>query len=98
MKLALCPIMAISIIAAASGAAVAQNYPSTTQMTCSSARATVIERGAIVLSTGGQTYDRVVRDTSFCVYGQRLRPVFAPTRDNPQCLVGDRCFDETFNR
>jgi hypothetical protein len=98
MKSAVRPLVAISMMLAASGTAVAQGYPSTTQMTCNSARAAVVQRGAIVLGTGGQTYDRVVRDTSFCFYGQRLRPVFAPTLDNPQCLVGDRCFDETFNR
>jgi hypothetical protein len=86
------------MILAACATAVAQGYPSTTQMTCSAARTTVVQNGAILLGTGGQTFDRVVRDTSFCIYGQRLRPVFAPTRDNPQCLVGDRCFDETFNR
>jgi hypothetical protein len=75
--------------------AVAQERPSTTGMSCSAAHSLVIQRGAIVLGTGGQTYDRIVRDRSFCFYGQNLRPVFAPTRDNPQCYVGDRCFDES---
>jgi hypothetical protein len=78
-------------------AAVAQSRPSTTQMSCGQAQATVARRGAAVLGTGGDTYDRVVRDASFCFYGQRLRPVVAPTVDNPRCFVGSRCFDESLD-
>src|SRR3954451_17348236 len=47
-------------------AAVAQNRPSTTAMTCQQAASLVYARGAIVLGTGGYTYDRFVRDRSFC--------------------------------
>jgi hypothetical protein len=78
-----------------SSAVVAQERPSTTGMTCGAAHSLVLQRGAIVLGTGGQTYDRLVRDTSFCFQGQKVKPVMAPTRDNPQCYVGDTCYDET---
>ena len=83
------------ILAGLSTAAAAQERPSTTGMTCGSAHALVAQRGAVVLGTGGQTFDRIVRDSSFCFLGQKLRPVIAPTRDNAQCYVGDRCFDES---
>jgi hypothetical protein len=45
-------------------AAVAQSRPSTTTMTCQQAAGLVYARGAIVLGTGGHTYDRFVRDRS----------------------------------
>src|SRR5215213_3907368 len=53
-------------------AAVAQNRPSTTAMTCRQAASLVYARGAIVLGTGGYTYDRFVRDRSFCQITEAL--------------------------
>jgi hypothetical protein len=54
-------------------AAAAQNRPSTTAMTCHQAASLVYARGAIVLGTGGYTYDRFVRDRSFCQITERLK-------------------------
>ena len=73
----------------------AQSRPSTTRMSCSAASNIVQGRGAAVLGTGGDTFDRFVRDAGFCFHGQVLRPGFAPTADREQCLVGWRCYDET---
>src|SRR6185295_15994175 len=53
-------------------AAVAQDRPSTTAMTCQQAASLVYARGAIVLGTGGYTYDRFVRDRSFCQVTEAL--------------------------
>jgi len=74
--------------------AVAQNRPSTTNMTCHAAWALVQTQGAAVLGTGGDTFDRFVRDASFCPKSQILRPAFVPARDQAQCLVGYRCYEE----
>ncbi len=75
-------------------AAVAQGRrPSTTEMSCRSANALIMERGAIVIGTGGDTYDRFVRDQSFCPKGLTTVAGFAPAGDNPQCFVGYRCVD-----
>ncbi|MGY2052440.1 hypothetical protein [Methylobacterium sp. JK268] len=71
----------------------AQERPSTTAMTCQQARGLLTARGAAVLGTGGSTYDRYVRDRSFCEPTQATTNAFVPTRDNPECLVGYRCFD-----
>lgn len=76
------------------GLALAQGRPSTTAMRCAEAQALVQRSGAIVIGTGGDTFDRAVRDLGFCAVGQKTRPLFAPTRDQPACYVGDRCFDE----
>ena len=85
------------ILAGVSTAAVAQGRPSSTTMTCSSATALIHQQGAVVLGTGGDTFERIVSSSRFCAQGQQLRPAYAPTRDNPSCYVGDRCFDENPN-
>jgi hypothetical protein len=56
-------------------------------------RQSVMANGAIVLGTGGQTYDRFVRDRSFCQYDETAEPAFVPSRDNRACFVGYRCRD-----
>jgi hypothetical protein len=71
--------------------AFAQGRPSTTTMTCRAAGALVAQQGAIVLSTGPQTYDRYVRSGNFCPTGLFPRPAFVATRDNPQCDIGFYC-------
>ena len=86
-----------SLLAGLSSVALAQGRPSTTAMSCASAHGLVVQRGAAVLGTGGDTFERIVRDNSFCAYGQRLKPLFAPTRDNPHCYIGDYCFDESLD-
>lgn len=69
----------------------AQTRPSTTAMTCAASRQLVFSRGAIVLGTGGYTYDRFVRDDSFCEVGEYPDAAFVPSRDTPRCFVGYRC-------
>ena len=67
--------------------------PDTTRMTCSQARALVVSSGAVVLGTGGPTYDRFVSDRRFCEATEVTRTTFAATRDAPRCLVGYRCIE-----
>jgi hypothetical protein len=77
----------------ASTTAFGQSRPSTTGMTCSQARTFISARGAAVIGTGGQTYDRFVRDRSFCEPTEVTKTTFVPTRDNPQCFIGYRCIE-----
>src|SRR5215210_1173727 len=56
------------------------NRPSTTAMTCQQAAGLVYARGAIVLGTGGYTYDRFVRDQSFCQITEATERAWVPTR------------------
>lgn len=74
-----------------SGAALAQNRPSTVNMTCAQAQATVQSAGAIVLGTGGFSYDRFVRNEGMCTAQEIAVPTWAPTRDVAQCMVGYVC-------
>ncbi|WP_336485247.1 hypothetical protein [Methylobacterium nigriterrae] len=82
---------ALALILAAT--AVQAQRPSTTALTCQQARSVVSRAGAIVLGTGGQTYDRFVRDRSFCEPTEFTRAAFAPTRDDPRCFIGYTCFE-----
>ena len=90
MKTALVMIGALALAAPAAAA----NRPSTTSMTCRAAQALVMRAGAIVLGTGGQTYDRFVRFDTYCPLGNYGHPAFRPTRDNPQCNIGYYCTSE----
>lgn len=73
--------------------ALAQERPSSTAMTCAQAAGLVRARGAVVLGTGGFTYDRYVANQGFCLPTDYAENAFVPTRDVPQCLVGYRCKD-----
>jgi hypothetical protein len=80
--------------------AAAQPRPSSVNMTCQQAAGLVAARGALVLGTGGYTYDRFVRHRGFCLYTEAIEPAWVPTRDTPQCFVGYRCkeADTLFDR
>ncbi|PTM39745.1 hypothetical protein [Bosea sp. 124] len=79
------------ILVLASGAALAQPRPSTLDRTCNVNRQSVAASGAIVLGTGGHTFDRFVRDRGFCSHGDFLEPAWVPSRDTPSCFIGYRC-------
>jgi hypothetical protein len=81
-------VLVLSVLAAS---AVAQTRPSTVAMQCGASRQLVFARGAVVLGTGGYTYDRFVRDESFCAIGEYAQQAFVPSLDTPSCFVGYRC-------
>ena len=75
----------------------AAQRPSTVDMTCAQARTVVLRQGAAVLGTGGQTYDRFVRDRNFCEPTEIGRRAFVPARDTPACFVGFTCYEPSRN-
>jgi hypothetical protein len=87
------PVLAVLPIATMPMAVAAQERPSTPDMTCRQAKSVLSTNGALVMGTGGFTYDRFVRDRSFCEPTQLTKNAFVPTRDNPECLVGYRCYE-----
>ncbi len=84
-------LAAIALLILVAAPAGAQGRPSSTRMSCGQATALVQARGAVLLGTGGQTFDRYVRDRSFCAITEVVQPRFVPTLDDPQCPVGYRC-------
>ena len=87
----------VAILALGSTAALAQGRMSTTNMTCAQARGMVATHGAIVLGTGGATYERFVRDSSFCQRLETAQTAYARTADVAQCPVGGSCVEMEFD-
>lgn len=71
--------------------AMAQSGPTTLSMTCAQAREIVASQGAAVLRTGPTTYDRYVRDGTFCALQEIARPAWVRTADTAQCPIGGVC-------
>ncbi|MGU3666863.1 hypothetical protein ACLBX9_21965 [Methylobacterium sp. A49B] len=90
-------IRIVSALVLAAAPAMAQTRPSTTTMTCQQTVRLVQARGALVIGTGGMTYDRFVRDRSFCEPTEIAKRAFRPTRDNPSCLIGYTCYEPGFD-
>ena len=88
MKPALLSLLAACL---ASAPALAQGRVQTPDIPCREAGRIVARSGAAVLGTGGFTYDRFVRDRSFCAIGEITEAAFVPAADAPQCFVGYRC-------
>ncbi len=102
MKRALTPLVLAAVLAAAAGPASAAGRPDTRAMTCQGAQAFVRQHGAVVMTTGRYTYDRIVSGQGYCGGDEETALKIAPTRDNPKCRVGYYCrariIDEPFPR
>lgn len=73
--------------------ALAQRQPYTPSMACADVIALVNKVGAIVLYTGPNTYDRYVRDRSFCgSFAEQVKPEWVLSRDKRQCFPLYVCF------
>lgn len=90
--------LAIAFIFALPAVAVAQRRPDSTRMSCVAAQSIVERSGAIVLGTGGPTYDRFVVHRGFCTPSEDIEPAFVPSGDNPACFVGYRCVERRQDR
>lgn len=70
----------------------AQARPDTLALSCRDAAALVNARGAIVLGTGPNIYDRYVSQIRYCSGAEQLKAEWVKTRDNPQCFIGYTCY------
>lgn len=73
--------------------AFAQARPATPRMSCAAAARLVQRAGAIVLTTGPNTYDRFVKDRRFCQTTEVTKPEWVRTADDPQCFIGYSCHE-----
>jgi hypothetical protein len=69
----------------------AQARPSTVELPCNASRELVFAQGSVVLGTGGMTYDRFVRDRTFCEVTEYAQSAYVPSRETPACFIGYRC-------
>jgi hypothetical protein len=72
--------------------------PDLSQMSCKEAQQTLIRNGAVVFTTGRNTYDRFVTSRAYCDSWEEAVPAYQATRDNPQCQVGFQCEEPLFRR
>lgn len=79
------------VLATVPAVAVAQPIGTTLSMSCDQARGIIAIWGAAVLRTGPTTYDRYVRDASFCARQEVIRPAWVRTVDMAQCPIGGVC-------
>ena len=85
------PILVLIAVVGLVTGAMAQTGATTLNMTCAAARGIVASQGAVVLRTGPMTYDRYVRDASFCALQETVRPAWVRMADAAQCPVGGVC-------
>lgn len=88
-------ILAMLALVSIATPALPQPRPDTTRMSCVAARALVVQRGAVVLSTGRFTYDRYVLHRGFCTPTEETEVTFVPTADNRSCYIGDLCVEKS---
>lgn len=64
--------------------------------TCADLGALVTKRGALIVRTGPNGYDRLVRDQQFCERDLLTGPVTVETRDARSCFAGYRCRERNY--
>lgn len=60
-------------------------------MTTSEARQLVGDRGAVIFNSGKRTYERVVKNVSYCELGEVTRFFYGQTADDNSAIVGKTC-------
>jgi hypothetical protein len=89
-------VLALALMASANDA-LAQQRPLAPNLPCRQVQQIVAANGAAVIATGQFTYDRYVRNSSFCQINETTEPAWVPTMDAPQCPIGYRCRSGRFN-
>jgi hypothetical protein len=83
-------LLALALTTASTGVW-AQSTVTTQTMTCAQAKGAVATQGAVVLRTGPTTYDRYVRDNSFCAQQEIIELRWVGTSDATRCPIGGVC-------
>jgi hypothetical protein len=84
-------LLAAALVAMPVLASDALARPDTRKMTCEGAKNFVRQNGAVVMTTGQYTYERIVTNQGYCDYDEMTWLKIAPTLDNPKCRVGYYC-------
>ena len=74
-------------------AANSQGRPDSRRMTCDQAYNLVQRHGAVVMSTGRHTFERVVSSQRWCQMEEVTERFRVPTLDDRRCRVGYKCID-----
>ncbi|MCK7614141.1 hypothetical protein [Roseibium sediminicola] len=92
-------LTAVCLVLTASLAHAQAGRPDTRRLTCNEAQQLVQKSGSIVMTTGPSTFEKFVANASYCLpQSNQVRANFAPTKDNPECAVGNRCYQNRGSR
>jgi hypothetical protein len=81
----------LACVLAGATVAAAGELPYTAALSCGSVSNLVRAKGAVLLRTGLNKFNRYVIDGAYCGHDDRLVPGVVTTKDNPSCFVGYRC-------
>ena len=88
---AMCGALLLGLVLGAAWPAQAQGRPDSLKMTCNAVQAMVSTRGAVVVGSGPDIYDRFVASRAFCLPDEMTDPAWLSTADQRQCMIGYRC-------
>jgi hypothetical protein len=74
--------------------AIAQEGPNLRTMQCSEAKAEVNTKGAVILNSGPNIFNRYVKDRAYCPEDMYLRGAFVRTENSRSCFIGYTCNDK----
>ncbi|QIB34509.1 hypothetical protein [Ancylobacter pratisalsi] len=84
-------LFAVPLAALTATSAFAQSMPNSLNMSCAATFDLVREKGAVVIGTGPNVYDRYVSDQRYCGLDETTFPAWLQTADQKQCFIGYRC-------
>lgn len=80
-----------ALVLAAMAAPAAAQRPDTRGFACGAIWPFIQANGAVVMTTGPRTYDRIVASRRYCQPDEVLQRHFGQAADNPRCFVGYVC-------
>jgi len=83
--------LTLIVLAAALSNGLAQGAEFTPALPCRAAANMVATRGAVVLATSADRYDRYVSNQGQCSRDEELRPAWVQSADNAACFIGYTC-------
>lgn len=80
-------VVGVSALAVLSTATASLARPDARKMSCHQTRALINEEGAVVITTGANTYERFVSSNRFCFHPEVRHVTYISTKDTSQCPV-----------
>lgn len=77
--------------------ALAQEGPNARAMTCAQTKAIIQSKGAALINSGPDVFNRYVKDAAYCLEDQYLQPAWVRTLDNKACFIGYYCSDNRYD-
>jgi hypothetical protein len=83
--------LTLVVLAATASQGFAQVAAFTPALSCRAAAYIVVARGAVVLATTRDRYDRYVSNQGACSRDEDMKPAWVQSADNASCFIGYTC-------